>query len=125
MVGDRVHELGPQAAREPSLELIDLEPLSVQRDGDELRLEAPECLDRSEVRRPLDDHEVARIEERFANQLERLDRTTRDQELFLGRTMALQRLEPTGERVEGPGEAARRRVLEGAHLAACGELLEQ
>ncbi len=59
------------------------------------------------------------------DELERLDRAARDQQLVVGRTPALQRLEPAGERVERPGEPARRRVLERARLACRGELREQ
>ena len=51
VVGDRVDELRAQPVREAALELVDLEPVLVDRDGDERRLEAPERLDRAEVGR--------------------------------------------------------------------------
>ena len=99
VVGDRVEQLRPQARSEPPLEVLDVEPVLVQRNGDEVRLVAAERLDRAEVRRAFDDDDVARIDERLGDQLERLDRAARDQQLVLGRAPALQRLEPTRERV--------------------------
>ena len=125
VVRDRVDELRAQPGGEPALQLVDLEPVLVERHGDEARLEAPERLDRAQVRRPLDDDEVAGVEERLPDQLQRLDRAARDRQLVLGGAAALQRLEPVGERVERPGQPARRRVLECAQLAGLDELLEQ
>ena len=72
-----------------------------------------------------DDHDVAGVEIRLADQLERLDPAARDQQLVVGRTAALQPLEPVCERVARPGQPACRRVLERTHLAFGGELLEQ
>ena len=125
MVGDRVDELRPQTAGEPPLELVDLEPVVVHGDGDEVGLEAPERLDRAEVGRRLDDDHIAAVEEGLADQLERLDRAAREQELLLGRAAALQRFHAAGDRVERTGEPPRRRILERARLAGGGELLQE
>ena len=124
VVGDRVDELRAQPAGQLPFQLVDLEPVLVHGDGDELRLEAPERLDRAQVGRPLDDDDVAGVEERLADQLERFDRSARDQQLVVGGTAALQGLEPVRERVQRPGQPACRRVLERAQLAGGDELLE-
>ena len=84
VVGDRVDELGPQPIRETPFQVVHVEPVVVQRNGDERRLEAPERLDRAQVGRTLDDDDVAGVQERLADQLERLDRAARDQQLVLG-----------------------------------------
>ena len=74
---------------------------------------------------PSTTHEVAAVEEGLADELERLDRAARDQQLVVRRPPALERLEPARERVERAGEPARRRVLEGRRLARGRELREQ
>jgi hypothetical protein len=53
----------------------------VHRNRDDLRLEAAEGHDRAEIRRALDDDAVAAVEERRADELERLDPAARDEEL--------------------------------------------
>ena len=125
MVGDRVEELRSQALDETPLELVDLQPVLVHGDGDDVGLEAAERHDRADVRRPLDDDGIAAIEERLRDELERFDRTARDHELVLGRTTALQGFEPAGERIERSRETSRGRVLERARLARRSELSEQ
>src|SRR5215207_1230552 len=125
MIRNRVDELGSEAAGEPLLQLLDGEAVRVERHRDERRLEAAEGLDRAEVGRRLDDDHVAWIEERLPDQLERLDRTARNQQLVLGRPTALEPLEPIRERLQRACEAARGRVLEGAQLVGGRELLQQ
>ena len=125
MVGDAVEELRPQPSPELPLQLVDLEPVLVHRNGDELRLEASKRLDRAQIGGAFDDDQIAGIEVRLADELERLDATARDQQLVVGGTAALQPLEPVRERVEWPGQTARRRVLERADLAGGGELLQE
>ena len=124
VVGDRVDELRAQAAGKLPLQLRDVEPVLVHRDGHDVGLEAAEGHDRPEIRRRLDDHDVAAVEERLADELERLDRAARDHQLVVGRSAALQRVEPGCDRVERAGEPSRRRVLERSRLACGGELLE-
>ena len=123
--GMRVDELRAQALGKQPLQLVHLEPVLVHRDGDELRLEAPKRLDRAQVGRGFDDDDVAGVEIRLADQLERLDPAARDQQLVVGRTAALQPLEPVCEGVARAGQPTCRRVLERTHLAFGGELLEQ
>ena len=125
VVRDRVDELRAEPGDQLPFQLVDLEPVLVERDGDELRLEAPEGLDRAEVGGRLDDHDVAGVEVRLPDQLERLDRAARDQQLVVGRATALERLEPVRERVQRPGEPSCRRILERAQLAGLGEFLQQ
>jgi hypothetical protein len=117
--------LPPQPCYELPLELVDFEAVLVERHRNHLGLEAAEGHDRAQIRRPFDHHDVAAVEERLADKLERLDRAARDQQLVVGGTPALQDLEPAGERVERSGEPAGRRVLEGARLARGGELLDE
>ena len=52
VVGDRVEQLRAQPAGEPAFQLVHLEPVLVERDGDERRLEAAKRLDRAEVGGP-------------------------------------------------------------------------
>ena len=125
MIGDRVEELRPQPAGKPVLELVDVEPVLVDRNRDDVRLEAAERHDRAEVRRRLDDHDVAAVEERLPDELERLDRAARDHSSSSRRAPALERLDPAGERVERAGEPARRRVLKRAASPPSRELGEQ
>src|SRR5581483_166677 len=125
VVRDRVEQLRAEAAGEPAFQLADVEALVVERDRHELRLEAAERLDRSEVGRRLDHHHVAAVEKRLADEGERLDAAARDQQLVVGRPQALQPLEPRGERVERSGKPARRRVLERTRLSGLGELVQQ
>ena len=125
VVRDRVDELRPRSSTQPALELVDVEALLVQRDGLERRLEAPERLDRPEICGALDHDEVARVEIRLGDELERLDRAARDHQLFVRGSSALQRLQPAAEHVERPREPLRRRVLERGRLARGHELLEQ
>ena len=107
VVGDAVDELRAEPTCEPPLQLLDVEPVLVHADGDQRRLEAPERLDRAEVGGGFDDDEVAGVEERLADELERLDRAARDHELVVCGTAALQRLEPG---CEGSRSPARPRV---------------
>src|SRR5690348_1959444 len=105
MIRNGVEELGPEAAGQPLLQLRDVQPVVVEGDRHELRLEAAEGLDRAQVRRSLDDDRVSRVEERFPDQLKRLDSAARDQQLVLRGPRALLTLEPVGERVERAREA--------------------
>ncbi len=89
VIRDRVEQLRAQAAGEPPLQLVDLEPVLVHRDGDDLGLVPAERHDRAEVGRPLHDHQVAAVEERLRHELERLDRAARDQQLVVGGAAAL------------------------------------
>ena len=100
VVGDAVDELRAEPARETPLQLLHVEPVLVHRHHDESRLEASERLDRAEVGGAFDDDDVAWVEERLGDQLERLDSPARDQQLVVCGTAALQRLEPTCEGVE-------------------------
>ena len=126
VVGDRVEELRPQAVRRAApLELVDLEPVLVHRHGHDLGLEPAEGHDRAEIRRRLDEHRVAAVEERLADQLERLDPAARDQQLVVAGPPVPAPLEPSGDGVERARQPARRRVLECGRLAARGELGEQ
>ena len=125
MVGDAVEQLRTQTCLELLLELVHLQPVIVDRDHGDLGGEPTERHQCAEVGRPLDDDEVACIEERLAHELERLDRAARDQQLVIGRTAALQPLEPVCEGVTRAGQPTCRRVLERTHLACRGELLEQ
>src|SRR5829696_1112480 len=125
VVGDRVEELGAQAGLELTLQLVDLEPVLVERHCGERRLEAPERLDRAEVGGAFDDDDVTGVEVRLPDQLERLDRAARDQELVVGGPATLQPLEPVGERVQRPREPSGGRVLERAQFLPGGELLQQ
>ena len=99
VVGDAVDELRAQARGEQPLQLVHLETVLIHRDGDEVRLEAPKRLDRTQVRRGLDDDDVTGVEVRLGDQLERLDPAARDQQLVVGRTAPLQPLEPICESV--------------------------
>jgi PAS domain-containing protein len=122
VVRDRVDELRPQPLAQAPVELVDLQPVLVDRHGHDLGLEAAECHDRAEVGRRLDDHRVAAVEERLAHQLERLHAAARHEQLVVARPPSLHGLEPLRERVERAGEAARRSVLERARLARGREL---
>ena len=125
VVGDRVEQLRPKAGHELPLELVDLQPVVVERHDLDLRREAPERHQRAEVGRAFDHDGVARVEERLAGELERLDRAARDHQLVVGGAAALRRVDPSRERVERTGKPARRRVLERARLFRLGELGEQ
>ena len=125
VVGDRVEELRPQPLGEPPLELVDLEPVLVHRDGDELCVIPAKGHDRAEVRRRFDDDDVACVEERLRHELEPFDRAARDQELVVRWPTSLGGLDATGDRVERTREAARWCVLERARLAVGRELGEQ
>ena len=65
----------------------------------------------------LDDDEVAAVEERLADELERLDRAARDQQLVVGRPAALQRLEPC-RRARRAGRRARASARTGRRVAS-------
>jgi hypothetical protein len=109
VVGDRVEQLRPQAVRQTPLELVHLEPVLVHRYGHDLGLEPPEGHDRTEIRRPLDDHRVTTVEERLADQLERFDPPARDQQLVVGGPPVLDGIETSGDGpryVEDPLEGA-------------------
>ena len=125
MVRDAVDDLWPEPTCETPLQVVYVEPVLVHADGDQRCLEAPERLDRAEVRGGFDDDQVAGVDERLADELECLDRAARDQELVVRGTTPLQRLEPAREGVEEPGEAARRCVLERGRLLRGCQLLEQ
>jgi hypothetical protein len=125
VIRDGVEELRPNAVGKSPLELVDLEPVLVHRHRHELRFETAERHDRAEVRRPLDDDRVAAIEERLADELQRFDRATRDQQLVVSRTAAFDQLEPVGKRVERARDATSRRVLKGGRLTRRRELLEE
>ena len=101
-----VDKLRAQAGSELPLQLVDLEPVLVERNGDEHRLEAAERLNRAEVGRAFDGDGVTGVEERLPDQLERLDCAARDHQLVVGRATPLERLEPFGERVERSEEPA-------------------
>ena len=125
MVGNRVQELRAQPALKALLQVVDIETVLIQRNGEERRLEASKRLDRAEVGRAFDDDEIAGVEERLGDQFERLDRAARDQQLVSAGAATLQRLEPPGEGFERARQAARRRVLERRRLGRVGELPEQ
>src|SRR5207249_11408727 len=125
MVRNRVEELRANAVGQTLLELLDVESVLVHGNREHLGLETAKSHDRAKVRRSRDDEEVVTIEERLADELERLDRAARDQQLVAAGATALSRLESRRERVERSGEAARGRVLEGGRLARGGKLREQ
>ena len=62
-VHDRVHEAGPFAPDELLLQDVDVEPVGVDGDGQEARLEHRQRLDGADVARLVDADDVARIEE--------------------------------------------------------------
>ena len=125
VVGDRVQQLRAHPRRERRSSSSTSSPSSSSGTTAIWALEPAERHQRAEVCRRLDDDQVARIEEGLADELERLDRAARDHQLVVRGPPALRRLDPSGERVERPGEPARRRVLECARLAGLGELGEE
>ncbi len=123
-VGDRVQKLGRAPAGEHSLKLVDVQPVVVQRHAVDLRLEPLEGHDRAEVRRRLDEHAVARVHERLADELERLDGAARQHQLSGPRAKALEPLQAVGDQLPRAGQALGRRVLERRGIALLGELGE-
>src|SRR5207245_11801851 len=103
----------------------DVKAVRVEGDRDKLRLEAPEGLDRAEVGRSLDHDHISRIEERFTDQLERLDSAARDQQLVLRGPTALLTLETSGDHVQRACEAACGRILEGGRFACRRKLVQE
>ena len=112
-VGDRVQELRRRPRAEHALELVDGQAVLVQRHAVDLRLEALEGHDRAEVGRCLDEHAVARVDERLADQLEGLDRAARQHQLAGPRPEALEALQPVGDEVARACQPFGRCVLEG------------
>ena len=121
-VGDRVQELGRATAGEHAPELVDVEPVLVQRHAVDLRLEPLEGHDRAEVGRRFDEHPVARVHEGLADELERLDGAARQHQLPGARPEALEPLQPVGDEIARAGQALGRRVLERRGVALLGEL---
>ena len=104
VIGDRVEEFRAKPAREPALQLVDLEAGFVDRHRDDLRLEAAECHDRAEVRRRLDHDGVAAIEK----VLPRSSSASIAPLVNISSSSsaaALLRLDPPGDRVERPCES--------------------
>ena len=125
MVRDRVEKLRPEPVRKRLLELVNSEPVVVEGDSDDVGFEALEGHDPAQVSRRLDDDRVAIVDEGLPDELERLDRAARQQELVVGRPPALEPLEPTGDEVTRTGEARRRRVLEGGSVPLLDELAQE
>ena len=110
-VGDRVEELRRRPGGEHALELVDRKTVLVDRDTLDERLEALERHDRAQVGRRLDEDAVALVDERLAEELERLDRAAREHELALPRPPAFP-LDAVGHVLARAGEPVGRRVLE-------------
>jgi hypothetical protein len=112
VIRDRVEQLRPQAPLEQRRQRVDVEPVLVHRHRVHDGLERPERHDRPEIRRRLDHHVVAAVEERLRHQLERLDPAARHEQLVLRRPP----VQPGGQHLPRTREPLGRRILEGSNV---------
>src|SRR5215213_1207976 len=109
---DDVGELGTQPVGEARLERVDEQAVLVHRDPGDLRVEAGEGHQRTEVRRRLDDDGVARVEQAQAGQCDALHAAARDDQLVELGPPPLRPLLALEQVLAHAGDALARRVLE-------------